>query len=107
MSIDDVVVVATVRDEIRGKTFAIGTAEIERLIEATQVRMVAHVESDDVSSVCSESGVDEKAPSKEARAIADSYNGIKEIAVAIPSKGGDMQRSDGHPVSPRMMHGLM
>jgi len=48
MGIEDVVLVATVREEIRRKKRPfVDTAEIQRLIEAAQVRMVANVASDD------------------------------------------------------------
>jgi hypothetical protein len=104
MSIEDVVLVATVRDEIRSKKFAFGAAEIERRIEATQVRMVAHVEGDDVSLVCSESGADEKAPPKEAgtgtSVKADRCNVPKEVAAF---KAVNIRGSDEHQVSPSVV----
>ena len=50
MGIEDVVLVATVREEIRRrKRPFVDTVEIQRLIEAAQVRMVAPVASDDIT----------------------------------------------------------
>jgi outer membrane biosynthesis protein TonB len=47
MSTEDVVVVATVREEIRSQRPFVNTAEIERRIEAAQVKVVAYVDDDD------------------------------------------------------------
>jgi hypothetical protein len=44
MSVEDVVVVATVREEIRSRVLFADTAEIERRIEAAQVKVVAQVD---------------------------------------------------------------
>jgi hypothetical protein len=47
MSIEDVVVIATVREEIRIRKPFIDTSEIERRIESAQDKVVAHVDDDD------------------------------------------------------------
>jgi hypothetical protein len=105
MSIEDVVLIATVREEIRKLGSFFNKVGIERRIEAARVRMVDGA-SDDASSVCSESGAAEKEPPKEAvtgtgaNLKADSYNSTKEVAVAITSKALDTQGSNEHPVSP-------
>jgi hypothetical protein len=99
MSIDDVVLIATIREELRNLGPFFGTAGIERRIKAVQVRMV-DVASDDVSSDFPESGAAEKELSKSVTgtgAKADSYNGTNEVAA---SKTVDMHGSEEHPVSP-------
>ncbi len=109
MRIEDVVLVATVREEIRNRR-PHDTAEIKRRIEAAQVRMVAHVADDKDNPVSSESEADEREPPKEAvtgtrtGAKADSYNGAKEVAVATTSKVVD-RHGDEHSVS-RVWSGL-
>jgi hypothetical protein len=103
MSIEDVVLIATMREEIRSLGPFFDTAGIERRIEAAQLGSV-NVASDDLSSVCPESGAAKKESPKEAvtgtGAKADSYNGTNEVAVAITSRALDMKGSDEHPVSP-------
>jgi hypothetical protein len=47
MSVEDIVVVATVREEIRSRRPFVDAADIERRIEAAQVKVVAHVDDDD------------------------------------------------------------
>ena len=114
MGIEDVVVVATVREEIRSQRSFVDTAGIKRRIKATQARMVAHAASDGVAPddtpVSSESEAAEKGPPMEpvtgigartdnykvttgvTKAIpskVDSYNVREEAAVAIPSKIGN------------------
>jgi hypothetical protein len=98
MSIEDVMLIATVREEIRSlRPFV----EIERRIEAAQLDMAFHVKNDDVSSGGSESGAAERELPKEAMAgtgaKADSYNGTKEVVVP---KTVDIHGSDEHQVSP-------
>jgi hypothetical protein len=106
MSIEDVVLVATVREEIRRKKRPfVNTAEIQRLIEAAQVRMVAHVSSDDftpdVTPDISENEATEKEPPKEAvaRKVISYrlYSGTEEAKLpkAVDTHGGDE-----HSVSP-------
>ena len=103
MSIEDVVLVATVREEIRRKKRPfVNTAEIQRLIEAAQVRMVAHVSSDDftpdVTPDISENEATEKEPPKEAVACkVISYRDTEEAKVP---KAVDMHGGDEHSVSP-------
>ena len=103
LSIEDVVVVATVREEICSLKSSVDTAEIERRITDAQDRMTAHVASEDVSPVGSKSGAAEKRPSKEAvtstRDKADSSSGAKEVSAAITSKVY-IHGSDKHWVSP-------
>lgn len=50
MSSEDIVVVATVREEIRNQRALVDTAEMERRIQAAQVKVVAHVDDDDDDS---------------------------------------------------------
>jgi hypothetical protein len=106
MIIEDVVVVATVREEIRSQRPSVDEDGIEPLIEAAQARMAAHVASDDVSPAGSESGVVEKEPPKEVAtgnsAKEDSCNGTKEELAAITSEAVDasVHKSDEHSVSP-------
>jgi len=120
MSIEDVVVVATVREEIWSQRPFVDTVGTECRIKAAQARMLdANGVSDDVTLVRSESesskeamnegvimtGIDAKAdcynvveevpeviPSK-----ADSFNVAEEVAVAA-SEAVDMRGSDEHLV---------
>jgi hypothetical protein len=109
MRIEDVVLVTTVREEIRDRR-PHDTAEIKRRIEGAQVRMVVHVADDKDDPISSESEADEREPPKEAAtgtstgAKADSYNGTKEVAVATTSKVVD-RHGDEHSVS-RVWSGL-
>jgi hypothetical protein len=111
MRIEDVVLVATVREEIRNLRPHDNT-EIKRLIEGAQIRMVAHVANDKDDPVSSESEADEslRGPPKEAvtgtrtGAKADSYNEIKEVVVATTPKVVD-RHGDEHSVS-RVWSGL-
>ena len=50
MNIEDIVVVATVREKIRSRRPFADTAEIERRIEAAQAKVVAHVDDGDSES---------------------------------------------------------
>jgi hypothetical protein len=98
LSIEDVVVVATVREEICGQKPSVDTAKIESRIIAAQARMAAHAASEDVFPVGSRSRAAEKRPPKEAAtgtgAKADSSSGTKEVL--------DMCGSDEQSVSPRV-----
>jgi hypothetical protein len=47
MNTEDIVVVATVREEIRSRRPFVDTSEIERRIEAAQVKVVTHADDDD------------------------------------------------------------
>ena len=104
MDMEDVVLVATVREEIRTRGPFADTTEIKHRIEAAQVKMVAHLANDDDSVVDSESEADERESLKEAAtgigAKADSFNGTKNTAVAIPPKAVDGHGRGKPPVSP-------
>jgi hypothetical protein len=103
MDMEDVVLVATVREEIRTRGPFVDTTIKDR-IQATQDRMVAHLGNDDNFAVDSESEADERVSLKGAvtgiGAKADSYNGTKNIAGAIPPKVVDVHGSGEHSVSP-------
>jgi hypothetical protein len=108
MSTEDLVLVTTVREEIRAEVPFVDTTEIKRRIEAAQVRMVAHLCNDDDSVVDSENEADERESLKgEVPGIGakvdvevDSYNGTKNIPVAVPPEVVDGHGSGGHSVSP-------
>ena len=104
MSIEDVVLVATVREEIRKKKRPfVDSVEIQRLIEAAHVRMVAYVGSDDftpdVTPDISENEAAEKEPPTEAltRKV-NGYNGTLAKKSKV-SKAVDMHGGDEHSVS--------
>jgi hypothetical protein len=103
MNMEDVVVVATVREKICTRPF-VNTTEIKGRIEAAQVMMVAHLANDDDSAVDSESEADERVSLKEAvtgiGAKADNYNGTKNIGVVILPKVVDGHGRGEHSVSP-------
>lgn len=103
MDMEDVVLVATVREEIRTRGPFVDTTIKDR-IQAAQDRMVAHLANDDDFAVDSESEADEKVPLKGAvtgiGAKADSYNGTKNTAVAILPKVVDGHGSGEPSVSP-------
>jgi hypothetical protein len=103
MDMEDVVLVATVREEICGRPY--GATEINRRIEAAQVRMVAHSANDDDFTVDSENEADGREPLKGAvadiGAREDRNNGTKNIAVSRPPKVVDGHGSgEKHSVSP-------
>ncbi len=104
MSTEDVVLVATVREEIRTRgPFGgrLGTTEIKNRIEAAQVRMVAHLWDDDDSEVDSENEAEPlKMEVTNTNAKVDSYNGTKSTVVAIPPKVAEGHGSGEHSVSP-------
>jgi hypothetical protein len=101
MRIEDVVVIATVREKC-SRNPLVDTAGIESLIEAAQVR----VDASDDDSTSSESGVADKNPPPPKEAVTgtstteDSYNGTKEESAAITSEAVDMHKNDEHSVSP-------
>ena len=64
MSIEDVVVVATVREEIRRKKRPFDAAGIQRLIEVAQIRMAAHVASDNFTPDDTPDGSENEAAEK-------------------------------------------
>jgi hypothetical protein len=104
MNTEDLVLVASVREEIRAGVPFVDTTEIKRRIEAAQVRMVAHSWNDDDSAVDSENEADEREPPKGAvtgvGAKVDGYNDTKNMAVAIPPEVVDRHGSGEPSVSP-------
>jgi hypothetical protein len=69
MRVEDVVVVATVREEICRRNPLVDTAGIESLIEAAQIR----VDASDDDSANSESGVADKEPPPTKEAASDEH----------------------------------
>ena len=63
MNIEDVVLVATVREDVRNHTLRIDAAEIPRLVEAAQAGKLVRVDSGEVPSAVPTSGAVEQAPS--------------------------------------------
>ena len=63
MDIEDVVLVATVREDIRAHALQVGTAEITRRVEAAQAGKLVHVDSVGVSPIVPVSGAVGKASS--------------------------------------------
>ena len=98
MSIEDVVLIATVRDEIRTsrqKVPLFDTARIRRLIEAAQVRMVAHVASDDFTpditpAISENEAAEEEPPKGTLTSKVNNYGNEKAV---------DMHGGDEHSVS--------
>ena len=92
MSIEDVVVVATVREEVRTQRPFVDAAMVKRQIKATQARMITHVASHDVTwgdTPVSSGSESEKEPPKVVTSIgakADSYNVTMEVTKGIPPK---------------------
>jgi hypothetical protein len=63
MDIEDVVLVATVREDIRTHALQVDAAEIPRRVEAAQAGKLVHVDSIDVSPAVPTSGAIEQASS--------------------------------------------
>jgi hypothetical protein len=80
MSVEDIVVVATVREEIRSRRPFVDTADIERRVEAAQVKVVANVDDTDDDS----ESEDEEA----------------HVADTIPREGGGERAIHPYPVFP-------
>ena len=80
MSVEDIVVVATVREEIRSRRPFVDTADIERRVEAAQVKVVANVDDNDDDS----ESEDEEA----------------HVADTIPREGGGERAIHPYPVFP-------
>jgi len=106
MSIEDVVLVATVREEIRdnGLPVDIVTAKIPRRVEVAQARMLGHVASDHVSPVESEKDVAKReqavtSPSTEAY----SYDRTGKATEATAPEKVDGHGSHEHLVSQSAM----
>ena len=89
MDIEDVVVIATMREEIRSQRPFVDMIEIKRQIQAAQARMVvSHEASDDGAPVNSESESDKGTLNEAATGIvakADNYDFLKEEEKVIPS----------------------
>jgi hypothetical protein len=63
MNIEDIVLVATVREDIRNNTLQVDAAEIPRRVEAAQAGRLVHVDSANVPSAIPTSGAVEQASS--------------------------------------------
>jgi hypothetical protein len=104
MNMEDVVLVATVREEIRNQGPFVDKTKIKDRIEVAQVRMVAHLANDDDFAVDLESEADEREYLKGAvtgiGAKVDSHSGTKNIAIAILPKVVEGHGSGEHSVSP-------
>ena len=85
MRIEDIVVVATVREEIRSQKPFVDTTGLERRIEAAQVKVVAHVANGDETA---EGELPNVAVTKD------------EVASAVTPSAVDMHRGNEHSVSP-------
>ena len=101
MSIEDVVVVATVREEVRDNKLPVNTATISRRIEVAQNRMFArwHEASDDDSLVDLGKDFAEKGPRKQAvadpSAEGNTYDPTEKEAVTTPPEKADGRGSHG------------
>jgi len=105
MSIEDVVVVATVREEVRDNNLPVNTARISRRIEAAQNRMFArwHEASGDDSLVDIRKDVAERGPRKRPQkqavtgptAEGNSYEPTEKEAVATLPEKADGRGSHG------------
>ena len=101
MSPEDIVLVTNIREEIRMRRPFVDTTEIKDRIETAQVRIVAHLTSDNDSAVDSENEADERESLKGAvTAKVDSYLGKKNITVPIPPNVVDGHGSGEPSVSP-------
>ena len=63
MNIEDIVLVATVREDIRSRTLQVDAAEIPRRVEAAQAGKLVHIDGVDIPSAVPTSGADEQASS--------------------------------------------
>jgi len=93
MDIEDVVLIATVREEIRDNKLPINMAGISRRIQAAQTKMLLlHEESDDGSLVEPEENAAEKQLSKQEQASAEgiSRDRSEKEVVATPPKEADV-----------------
>jgi hypothetical protein len=63
MDIEDVVLVTTVREDIRSRSLQVDAAEISRRVEAAQAGKLVHADSVGISPAVPTSGVVEQAPS--------------------------------------------
>ncbi|KAI9452808.1 hypothetical protein F5148DRAFT_1235274 [Russula earlei] len=104
MSIDDVVLVSTIREEIRTRPRS--TPVIPSRIEAAQARMLANVASDDVPTDSSESEASEMEPSREPVTSftirTNGYEDTNKVAEGAAVKTDNKDESDKHVVSPTL-----
>lgn len=98
MRIEDVVLVATVREDIRNDG---SMAEIQHLIEATQSR-IAQTAGDVIGPASLKSVVVPKEPvlAEAVDVSPDSDNGSKTVATLAEEDGSNKRGSDEHLVSP-------
>jgi hypothetical protein len=101
MRIEDVVLVATVREKIRDRKPRVDTGNITSRIKAIQARILTHETSDDDgdSEKSTESEAGKEPPKDVATAEADSHDGTKGGASAR-YKEVDKNGNDEHLVSP-------
>jgi hypothetical protein len=87
MDIEDVVLVATVREDIRTHALQVDTAEIPRRVEAAQAGKLVHVDSVDVSPAVPTNGAIEQASSfvdqKQASKDQDNEKSDREVRVSL------------------------
>jgi hypothetical protein len=87
MDIEDVVLVATVREDIRTQALQVDAAEIPRRVEAAQAGKLVHVDSVDVSPAVPTSGAVEQASSsvdqKRAPNDQDTEKSGREVRVSL------------------------
>jgi hypothetical protein len=104
MNMEDVVLVTTVREEVRNLGPFVDTTVIKGRIEAAQVRMIAHLANGDDNSVDSGSEADERPSLWKAVTgiIGAKGDGTENTAAAIPPKVVDASGNGGgeHSVSP-------
>ena len=79
MNIEDVVLVATVREDIRSQTVQVDAAEIPGRVEAAQAGKPVRIDSVDVPSAVPTSGTVEQAPSPVAEKRASKDYDIEEV----------------------------
>ena len=63
MNIEDIVLVATVREDIRSRTLQVDAVEIPRRVEAAQAGKLVHIDGVDIPLAVPTSGADEQASS--------------------------------------------
>jgi hypothetical protein len=106
MRIEDVVLVATVREEIRVRKPGVDTDDITSRIKAIQARILTHEASDDDSENGAESEAGEKESPKDAATTeANSHVGTKDVAPAR-YKEVDENGNNKHLVSPSVLNSL-
>ena len=79
MNIEDIVLVATVRENIRSHTLQVDTAEIPRRVEAAQAGKLIRIDSVDIPSAVPTSGADEQASSSVAEKLDSKDHGTGEV----------------------------